>query len=74
MKRGIFKRYFLGAALIITLSLGIMLLLLFITYSNHLSKEKQEELSSACNSVSEFLENSKEKGEKSILHSAHFVI
>ncbi|MBO7519175.1 MAG: HAMP domain-containing histidine kinase, partial [Clostridia bacterium] len=74
MKRGIFTRYFLGAALIITVSLGIMLLLIFLTYSNHLAQEKQGELKSACNSVSRFLEDSKESGETKVLNAAHFVM
>ena len=73
MKRGIFKRY-LGAALIIILSLSIMLLLLFITYNNHLSSEKQSELKNACKSVSEFLEDSNEKGKTGTAYSAHFVM
>ena len=74
MKHGLFKRYFLGAALIVTLSLGIMLLLLFTTYNNHLSREKQEELKNACVSVSDFLEDTDGSGEKGTLHAAHFVM
>lgn len=74
MKHGLFKRYFLGAALIVTLSLGIMLLLLFTTYNNHLSREKQEELKNACASVSDFLEDAYGNGEKGVLHAAHFVM
>ena len=55
MKHGIFKKYFLGMALAVIVSLGIMLLLLFITYNNHLSEEKSVELKSACVSVSGFI-------------------
>lgn len=52
MKQGLFKRYFLGAALIVTVSLTIMLLLLVVTYNNHLSNEKHEELKNVCVNVS----------------------
>lgn len=74
MKHGLFKRYFLGSALIVVLSLGIMMLLLFITYNNHLSREKQGELKNACISVSDFLEDADFNGEKSTFHAAHFVM
>lgn len=74
MKHGLFKRYYLGAALIVTASLGIMLLLLFITYNNHLSHEKREQLKNACVSVSDFLETSIEDNQSSPLQSAHFVM
>lgn len=74
MKHRILKRYFLSMALIITVSLGITLLLLFITYNNHLSREKQGELKNACESVSDFLENSNKRGENNSLYPAHFVM
>lgn len=74
MKHGLFKRYYLGAALIVTASLGIMFLLLFITYNNHLSHEKQEQLKNACVSVSDFLETSIEDNQSSPLQSALFVM
>ena len=48
MKHTLFKRYFLGAAFIVVFSLGIMLLLLFVTYNNHLSREKYDELKNVC--------------------------
>ena len=74
MKHGLFKRYFLGAALIITVSLGIMLLLLFITYNNHISREKQEELKNACTSVSGIFTDTVDNSGRDTLKTAHFVM
>ena len=53
MKHGLFKKYFLGAVLIITVSFGVMALFLFITYNNYLSREKSNELKNVCNSVTD---------------------
>ena len=75
MKHGLFKRYFAGAAFIVVASLGIMLFLLFITYNNHLSKEKHIELKNACDSVSQFFSDAT-KVEDSVdsLRAAHFIM
>lgn len=55
MKHGLFKRYFLSAVLIFTVSISVIAVLLFVTYNNHLSREKHRELSSVCNAVSEVI-------------------
>ena len=55
MKHRLFKRYFLGMATIVVLSLGIMMLLLFVTYNNHLSSEKCDELKNVCVTVSRMM-------------------
>lgn len=55
MKHRLFKRYFLGMATIVVLSLSIMMLLLFVTYSNHLSSEKCDELKNVCITVSRMM-------------------
>ena len=73
MKHGIFKKYFFGLAFIVLASLGIMLLLLFITYNNHLSKEKQNELRGACKSVSDFLIDS-DDDELEKYRATHFIM
>ena len=55
MKHGVFKKYFIGVSLVVVVSIGVMLFLLFITYNNHLSQEKISELKNACDSVCDYL-------------------
>lgn len=74
MKHGLFKRYFLGAAFIVIISLGIMLLLLFVTYNNHLSKEKHSQLKNACDSVADFFANSNGENSVDSSRAAHFIM
>ena len=71
MKQRVLGRYFLSAALIVLLSLGIMVFVLFLTYSNHLSNEKHTELKKTCNSVSQFLRGAQENGMDNSI-AAHF--
>ena len=73
MKHGLFKRYFLGAAFIVTVSLGMMLLLLFVTYNNNLSREKHSQLKNACDSVSDFFSDSRKEDTVDSLRAAHFI-
>ncbi len=55
MKHSVFKKYFVGVSLVVIASIGIMLLLLFITNNNNLSKEKLRELIKTCDSVGDYI-------------------
>ena len=69
MKYRLFRRYFLGASLIVLISLAIALFLQFITYSNHMSREKHSDLKKACDLVAASIEESDDS-----YGVAHFVM
>lgn len=55
MKHRLLNRYFLSIALIIVISLGIMMFLLFVTYNSHLSNDKYNELKNVCVTISRMM-------------------
>ena len=67
MKQKIFKKYFFATLAIIVFSLSVLLMILLFVFNNYLSDSKYEVLNKSCNSVSEYLENSKTQNNKSIL-------
>ncbi|MBR4911100.1 MAG: HAMP domain-containing histidine kinase [Clostridia bacterium] len=73
MKRGLFKKYFFGAGIIVIAGFFITVVLLFVTYNNHLSKQKSIEIRNACESVAGYLEQENASSDTAA-RSAHFIM
>lgn len=67
MKQKIFKKYFFATLAIIVFSLSILLMILLFVFNNYLSESKYEVLNKSCDSVTEYLSNSKTQNQKNIL-------
>ena len=67
MKQKIFKKYFFATLAIIVFSLSILLMILLFVFNNYLSESKYEVLNKSCDSVTEYLSNSKIQNQKNIL-------